>query len=172
MSLFRRIGRVLRRGAPLLGAVIPGAGVIGTTAGILGRGAGGSSRGDVLADILTAGRRAPAAQNAAMPPAFRIPGRGTMAPPVTTGFPEFPRRVASGVLDAFGVPGVGQLPPGTRVCPNTGRIVRKRRRINPNNQRALKRALRRIEMWDTQRKRVDRALRKACPTPRRRRTTK
>lgn len=46
---------------------------------------------------------------------------------------------------------------------------RRRRRINPSNSKALARALRRVNAWDRQRKRVDKALRKACPTPRRRR---
>lgn len=44
---------------------------------------------------------------------------------------------------------------------------KKRKRINPCNDKALRRALRRIEMYDKQRKRVDKALRSACPTPRR-----
>lgn len=45
---------------------------------------------------------------------------------------------------------------------------KKRRRINPCNDKALKRAVRRIEMYDKQRKAVDSALRKACPPARRR----
>lgn len=48
-----------------------------------------------------------------------------------------------------------------------GRPVRKKsRRMNPCNDRALRRALRRIESYDRLRKRVDKSLRKACP-PRR-----
>lgn len=45
---------------------------------------------------------------------------------------------------------------------------KKRRRMNPCNDKALRRALRRIEAYDRQRKRVDKALRKACPPTRRR----
>lgn len=44
----------------------------------------------------------------------------------------------------------------------------KRRRMNYCNDKALRRALRRIEGYDRQRKRVDKALRKACPPQRRR----
>lgn len=48
-----------------------------------------------------------------------------------------------------------------------GRPVRKKsRRMNPCNDKALRRALRRIESYDRLRKRVDKSLRKACP-PRR-----
>ena len=45
---------------------------------------------------------------------------------------------------------------------------KRRRRINPCNDKALKRAIRRVEMYDRQRKKVDQALRKACPPARRR----
>lgn len=51
---------------------------------------------------------------------------------------------------------------------NSDGTRKKRRRINPCNDKALRRALRRIEAYDRTRKRVDKSLRKACPTPTRR----
>lgn len=81
-------------------------------------------------------------------------------------------RVASKGLPAIRrtIPGVvGGLAAGAALDRLTGQPERKkRRRINPCNDKALRRALRRIEMYDKQRKRVDQALRKACPPSRRR----
>lgn len=77
---------------------------------------------------------------------------GTLARRGARAIPGIAGGVAAGLaLDKFGQP-----------------KPKKRRRINPCNDKALRRALRRVEMYDKQRKRVDQALRKACPPSRRR----
>ena len=67
--------------------------------------------------------------------------------------------IAAGVGDSIAIDAAGNLIQGGQ---------RKRRRMNPCNEKALKRALRRIESFDRLKKRVDKSLRKACPPTRRR----
>src|SRR5262245_11609450 len=68
-----------------------------------------------------------------------------------------------GIIDAgFGKQSpIGQLTEGL-VGPPAPAKKKKYRRINPCNSKALTRALRRVEAYDSLRKRVDKSIRKAC----------
>lgn len=100
--------------------------------------------------------------------------------PTQAGLPGIPRaglpaRIGRGVGRAL--PGIGRVAGSAAIGVGAAALFnadgtpkKKRRRMNPCNDKALKRALRRIEAYDKVRKRVDASLRKACP-PQRRRTT-
>lgn len=49
-----------------------------------------------------------------------------------------------------------------------GNPIKKRRRINPANGKALTRALRRVESFQKIQKRIEKSMRRACPPARRR----
>ncbi len=118
--------------------------------------------GDLLLQRF-AGRR-----GGGLPPPV-LPGAGVQP---TFGFPQLPAvltRPGTGPEFMRHVLNLPQPSRGSGRTRSMDRPRRRRRRINPSNSKALARALRRVNAWDRQRKRVDKALRKACPTPRRRR---
>lgn len=110
-----------------------------------------------------------------------IKGPPRMTPPKMSGMPR------------GGLPTVLKAPP--RTLPGAGRVLgrvgtvvtaggvaasflggddepKKRRRMNPCNAKALNRAARRMNAYMKQHKKVEQALRRACPPSIRRRTTK
>lgn len=114
--------------------------------------------------------------------------RGLKGPPRTT------PKIRPGMAARPGLPAVVRAPP--RTLPGAGRVLgrvgtavtvggvaasflagddeqpRRRRRMNPCNPKALMRATRRMNAYMKQHKKVESALRKACPPTVRRRVTK
>ncbi len=79
--------------------------------------------------------------------------------------PAPPQFMPGGILPTqFGRP--RQVP--SRAAPRMPGMAPRRRRMNPNNPQALRRAVRRISSWDRQRKSVEKSLRKIAPKPARR----
>lgn len=109
--------------------------------------------------------------------AGRILGGGTK--PMQQQLPNIPRASVPAIigrtLPTIGR-NVGRALPGIGVGVGSAVIAnrlgqpqkKKRRRMNPCNDKALKRAIRRVQAYDKQRKMVDKALRTACPPSRRR----
>lgn len=157
MSLLKRVGKFLGKVAPVA-AVIPGAGpILGTIGKIAG----------VVGAAKAAGKQLPL-------PGIPQIGGGSVALPALGAAGAMALRGAGKVLSSGAARGVGGAIIGGAaaeyVMDKFGNWVpkKKRRKINPCNGRALNRALRRIEQYDKVRKRVDKSLRKACPTPTRR----
>jgi len=159
MSLFSSIGNLLK---PALRAA-----VAGFTSGI-------PLVGPAVSAAVLSGARLPATPQLTGPirPTMVLPGIGSFGlasaarlPALLGRIPPSIRNVAGGVV-AGATAGRGL----EAVVDQFGQPVRKkRRRINPTNAKALKRALRRIEMYSAVNKRVERSLRKISP-PRRSRT--
>lgn len=145
MSLFKVIGKVA--------SVIPGLGPVARIAGAVGAAIGATRK--------------------AKPTQLPLPGIGgpVGSGAATAGLPAVIKRTLPTVGRVGGAVAAG-VATGVAIDALTGQPIRKKsRRMNPCNERALKRALRRIEQYDKVRKRVDASLRKACP-PTRRRTTR
>ena len=143
MSLFGAIAGI--------GRVLAGRGVI---RGTLGKILGGAKKPKQLP-----------LPGVSTPPIISRPLTTTLPAVVRRGLPAARRAIGGVAAGAVGAAIVGQA-----IDPRTGLPKKKRRRMNPCNDKALRRALRRIEMWDRQRKRVEKALRRACPPSRRRAT--
>lgn len=140
-----RLTAHMQAGDPFLGGIIKG---IGKGLGVIGKIAPGPigtiarTVGGALAPVSRAPRQR------ALPFPGPMVNLGTSLPGLGLGGPQ--QRVSFGRRQP-GIPG-----------------VRRRRRINPSNSRALRRAVSRISAWDRQRKSVEKALRKVAPKPARR----
>lgn len=158
MSLFSKIFKGLKRVAgPVIGGAI------------------GGPFGAVIGSAIGGGGPKPQIRT---PPIRQMP------------LPGIPRTNIAGAVGPVirSLPAIGRVitsPAGRRVIGTAGGIAagvaagelfdqfgnpvrKKRRRMNPCNEKALRRAIRRVQAYDRQRKRVDKALKAACPPPRRR----
>lgn len=84
------------------------------------------------------------------------------------------RRRIPGPLITPSLPGAGIISPRPfptargRAIPGVAFPEPRRRRMDPGNTKALRRAVRRVSAWDRQRKSVEKSLRKIAPPARRR----
>lgn len=135
MSIFRKIGRALKKAAPIMAAVPGPIGAVGKIAsGALGGGMAMHAGAGMFPALPTIGgavvRSLPSVGGAVV---RSLPGVGAAVGRVATG--RIGRAVAGGAIGAAIYDAAGNLI-GYR---------KKKRRINPLNHRALSRALRRVE---------------------------